>query len=247
LLPEALKHNAPYRALAGWRTRRSLQRTLRALNLEGKFDPDLKRRFLRGERFGADEIEEKYDLVWQEFQDDCVTGEDLETILSHIDEESRTCLEVGCGGGRVAIAMAQTGRQVTGVDASGEALGHARARATELGVEVEWRKAPIEELPYPDASFDVVTCCHTLEHVQDLPGAVAELIRVTRRQLIVIVPREDAINEYSTDYHFQAFPTSDALAKAIPLTDHECFVARVSNQQWQGEYIFFAGRIERAP
>ena len=194
-------------------------------------------------RFSAEELEEKYDRTWQAFVDDCVTGDDLATILEHLEPESRTVLEVGCGAGRVAREVARSGRQVTGVDISGEALRLARAAAAEEGLDIAWRKAPMERLPFADASFDAVLTSHTLEHVQDLDVAVAELRRVAARQLIVIVPREDALQELSTDYHFQVFPTAETLDRAIGLPDATCFVARTDNEQWQGEYVFYSARV----
>jgi ubiquinone/menaquinone biosynthesis C-methylase UbiE len=214
------------------------------MGMEGHFDVDLKRRYLEGERFSLAEVEEKYDRIWERFLDDCVTGDDLATILAHLRDDSRTCLEVGCGGGRVAIAVAQTGRAVTGCDISGEALKHAAAEAAAAGVSIEWVKAPIEALQFPDSSFDVVMCSHTLEHVQDLDAAVAELVRVAAKQVIVIVPREHGLNELSTDYHFQFFADADSLASAFPIHDYECFTSHVQNEQWHGEYVFYAGNVD---
>lgn len=215
------------------------------MEMDGHFDVELKRRYMNGERFSLDEVEQKYDLVWERFLDDCVTGDDLDTILGHLRPESSSCLEVGCGGGRVAIAVAQTDRRVTACDISGEALKHAAAAGAEAGVGINWVKAPMEALPFPDSSFDAVMCSHTLEHVQDLDVAVSELLRVASKQVIVIVPREDGLNELSTDYHFQFFPDADSLAAAIPLTHHTCFTAKVENAQWQGEYVFYAGDVDR--
>ena len=71
-----------------------------------------------------------------------------------------------------------------------------------------------ERLPFRDKSFDVVTCFHTLEHTRDLPRAIAELRRVARRQLIVIVPRQRRFH-YTLDLHLQFFETPEALAAAM--------------------------------
>jgi ubiquinone/menaquinone biosynthesis C-methylase UbiE len=243
MIPERLRHNPIYRVVSRVRDERAFRRTLRNMGMEGHFDPELKRRYLRGERFTREELEHKYDRIWEKFRDDCVTGDDLATILSHLRDDARTCLEVGAGGGRVAIAVARTGREVTGVDISGEALKYAAAAAADAGVSVRWEKAAIEALPFGDDAFDVVMCSHTLEHVQDLGVAVGELLRVAAKQVIVIVPREDKPNVLSTDYHFQYFPDAETLAAAIPLADHECFVAKVDNEQWHGEYVFFAGNV----
>jgi hypothetical protein len=59
-----------------------------------------------------------------------------------------------------------------------------------------------------------VTCFHTLEHTRDLRAAIAELKRVARRQLIVIVPRQRSFF-YTLDLHLQFFETPEALAEAM--------------------------------
>ena len=71
-----------------------------------------------------------------------------------------------------------------------------------------------ERLPFLDQSFDVVTCFHTLEHTRDLPRAVAELRRVAKKQVIVIVPRQKRLR-YTFDLHLQFFETPQALADAM--------------------------------
>lgn len=71
-----------------------------------------------------------------------------------------------------------------------------------------------ERLPFLDKSFDVVTCFHTLEHTRDLPRAIAELRRVAKKQLIVIVPRQKRLR-YTFDLHLQFFETPEALADAM--------------------------------
>ena len=65
-------------------------------------------------------------------------------------------LDVACGTGNAAIPAAQAGARVTGVDLSPEMLDVGRRRADAIGVEVEWRDADAEQLPWDDGSFDVV-------------------------------------------------------------------------------------------
>jgi len=60
-------------------------------------------------------------------------------------------------------------------------------------------------LPFPDRTFDTVVCTHTLEHVPDLQGALADLRRITRRRLILVVPREREAR-YPLNLHVHFFP-----------------------------------------
>jgi ubiquinone/menaquinone biosynthesis C-methylase UbiE len=69
-------------------------------------------------------------------------------------------LDVGCGTGGLAIAAARAvgpSGSVVGIDPSPEMVGRARAKARRAGSAATFRTAAVEALPFPDASFDVVT------------------------------------------------------------------------------------------
>jgi SAM-dependent methyltransferase len=65
-------------------------------------------------------------------------------------------LDVACGTGNAAIAAAQAGGHVTGVDLTPALMDQAAARAAELGVDITLVEGDAEALPFADASFDVV-------------------------------------------------------------------------------------------
>lgn len=90
-------------------------------------------------------------------------------------------LDVGCGGGILAEALARRGAQVTGIDLGEAPLAVARLHGIESGVAVDYRRIAAEALAAEaPGTFDVVTCLEMLEHVPD-PAAVvracAELVR----------------------------------------------------------------------
>jgi 2-polyprenyl-6-hydroxyphenyl methylase/3-demethylubiquinone-9 3-methyltransferase len=86
----------------------------------------------------------------------------------------RDVLDVGCGGGVLAEAMAQKGARVLGIDLAGKALRVAQLHALETGAQVDYREASAESLARErPASFDVVTCMEMLEHVPE-PAAVVQ-------------------------------------------------------------------------
>ncbi|HXJ70826.1 MAG TPA: class I SAM-dependent methyltransferase [Verrucomicrobiae bacterium] len=71
----------------------------------------------------------------------------------HRDER---VLDVACGTGVVSITAARTGAKVTGADLTPELLVQAKENAGIAGVDVEWREADVERLPFDDAVFDAV-------------------------------------------------------------------------------------------
>jgi 2-polyprenyl-6-hydroxyphenyl methylase/3-demethylubiquinone-9 3-methyltransferase len=94
------------------------------------------------------------------------------------DLRGRLVLDAGCGGGLVARELAAAGAEVVGVDRSLGSLGVARrAAGRSIGsfCPVQGR---LERLPFAGGSFDAVVAADVLEHLPDLPAAVAELARV---------------------------------------------------------------------
>jgi len=82
-------------------------------------------------------------------------------------------LDVGCGGGLLAEAMAQRGARVTGIDLSTKPLRVAQLHALESGVAVDYREASAEVLAAASPqTFEVVTCMEMLEHVPDPASTV---------------------------------------------------------------------------
>jgi 2-polyprenyl-6-hydroxyphenyl methylase/3-demethylubiquinone-9 3-methyltransferase len=97
--------------------------------------------------------------------------------LEWIDElatlKGKRVLDVGCGGGILAEAMARRAAHVTGIDLAAKPLGVARLHALEAEVEnIDYREIATEALAAEaPGAFDVVTCMEMLEHVPD-PSAV---------------------------------------------------------------------------
>jgi len=86
----------------------------------------------------------------------------------------KRALDVGCGGGILAEAMARRATSVSGIDLAARPLGVARLHALEAGVmNVDYREIAAETLALEQpAQFDVVTCMEMLEHVPDPASTV---------------------------------------------------------------------------
>ncbi|HEX2831452.1 MAG TPA: class I SAM-dependent methyltransferase [Thermoanaerobaculia bacterium] len=134
----------------------------------------------------------------------------LAYVLSHIDADSRSLLDVGCGRGYF-LQRAQEREELARVRLLGCDLRD-HAALGRAGYVI----GAAEHLPMRDRSVDVVTCSHTLEHMRRIDVVVAELARVAARRLFIIVPRQKYFR-YTFDLHLQFFPTAEALERAIGL------------------------------
>jgi ubiquinone/menaquinone biosynthesis C-methylase UbiE len=93
-------------------------------------------------------------------------------------------LDVGCGTGASALPAAQVvgpNGSVIGIDLSARLLDRARAKAKALGLSnVEFRRADMTSLGYPDGRFDAVVSVFSMFFVPDMEGLVRELWRMVR-------------------------------------------------------------------
>lgn len=97
-------------------------------------------------------------------------------------EGGERILEIGCGVGASAVYLAKEfGCHVTGIDISERMIARARERAQANKVEhlTTFRKADMNELPFPPNTFDIVFCESVLAFSKQKPKAVAEMARVT--------------------------------------------------------------------
>ena len=77
-------------------------------------------------------------------------------------------IDIGCGGGLIAEPMRRMGFDVTAIDASSENIGTARAHAEQVGLDIAYRAATVEQMVEAGAGpFDVVLTMEVIEHVAD--------------------------------------------------------------------------------
>lgn len=90
-------------------------------------------------------------------------------------------LDVATGTGNTALALAPHVAHVTGLDLADGMLAHARDRARREGVvNADFLVGSAEDMPFPDASFTLVTSRHAPHHFRDLPRFLAEAWRVLK-------------------------------------------------------------------
>ena len=97
----------------------------------------------------------------------------IERLAGLVDQR---ILDVGCGGGILAEAMAVRGADVFGIDAGEKAIAVAKLHGLESGVSVQYERTTIENLgKQHQGQYDVVTCMEMLEHVPDPASVVSEI------------------------------------------------------------------------
>ena len=105
-------------------------------------------------------------------------------------------LDVGCGGGLLSEALAQSGAKVTAIDLAPNLLKVARLHGLESGIKVDYREMPVEVLAEAQpASFDAITCMEMLEHVPQpasIIDACAKLLKPGGRLFLSTLNRTPA-------------------------------------------------------
>ncbi len=98
----------------------------------------------------------------------------LDWIGRRVPLSGARVLDVGCGGGILAEAMAAKGARVKGIDLSDKALRVARLHLLESQLPVDYEDIAVEQLALREpAGFDAVCCLELLEHVPDPASTVA--------------------------------------------------------------------------
>lgn len=112
----------------------------------------------------------------------------LDELFAHA--APRSVLDVGCGEGVLTARWARqlASCRVVGVDLDDPKLKEHWASSAQENL--EFRAGRAESLPFADGEFDLVAATEVLEHVADSHRVLAEMARVSRRHLLVSVPRE---------------------------------------------------------
>jgi SAM-dependent methyltransferase len=139
----------------------------------GNFETDLYAQ-IRREAFGEDIGQNSW-----------LTSDEQDRFLEWLDLSSgKRLLDVACGAGGPALRVtAATGCSVVGIDVHERAVTTARSLAAQRGLaeRVEFRATDATgPLPFPDASFDAITCIDAINHFPDRPQVIQEWARLLK-------------------------------------------------------------------
>jgi 2-polyprenyl-6-hydroxyphenyl methylase/3-demethylubiquinone-9 3-methyltransferase len=143
--------------------------------------------------------------------------------LAHIERlagglKGKRVLDVGCGGGILAEAMAAKGAIVTGIDLADKPLKVAMLHKMETGSTVDYRLVSAEDLAGESPeSFDMVTCMEMLEHVPDPPSTIRACATLARRGAPVFF---STINRNPKSFLF-AIVGAEYVLNLLPKGTHE--------------------------
>lgn len=110
----------------------------------------------------------------------------LISVLKPLDIES--VLDVGCGEGFTLqrLTNEHIGKKLEGSDSIQEALDLGK----KIHPHLKLVKGDLYELPYGNNSFDLLICTEVLEHLEDPKKALKELVRVSKKYILLSVPNE---------------------------------------------------------
>jgi 2-polyprenyl-3-methyl-5-hydroxy-6-metoxy-1,4-benzoquinol methylase len=121
--------------------------------------------------------------------------ERLRRVLALIDRHvvSGQALDVGCGAGQLVVELARRGFETAGIDLAEGMVEAARRRVADAGLHADLRMARVEQLPFEDGTFALVTALGVIEYLPDPLPALWELNRVLDAAGHVIVTAPNPI------------------------------------------------------
>jgi SAM-dependent methyltransferase len=148
-------------------------------------------------------------------------------IVRFADWAEKDVLEAGCGVATDGIRFVRAGARYTGLDGSETAIDLARRRVGLEHVEARFALGSVTDLPFEDASFDLVYSHGVIHHVLDTEAAVAEFHRVLRPGGTVLVM---LYHRASFNYHVSIMGVRRALAALLLVPGGTALVSRITRE-----------------
>ena len=139
-----------------------------------------------------------------------------------------TVLDVACGPGLVVAAFARVVRHATGIDITPAMLDRARAHGAQLGLtNVTWRQGDVLPLPWPDASFSIVTSRFAFHHFLDPLAVLREMRRVAAPGGRVVVVDSTPDTRCADAFNRMERLRDPSHVRSLPVEEHRALYAQV--------------------
>lgn len=156
-----------------------------------------------------------------------------------------TVLDVACGPGLVVCVFAKVARHATGVDITPAMLERARAHAAERGLtNVTWRQGDVMPLPWPDASFTVVTSRFAFHHFLDPLAVLREMARVCAPGGTVLVADSAPAPDKADAFNRMEVVRDPSHVRALPLAEHLALFERAGLSEPRVTHYRLEGELE---
>ena len=159
--------------------------------------------------------------------------------------QGKRVLDYGCGHGMASVVMARAGASVKAFDLSPRYVKEAELRARANRVDVIFRTADAEHLPYADESFDAVWGNAILHHL-DLDQAAKELKRVLKPGGVAVFCEPWAGNPFlNFARRWLPYPGKNCTADEVPLSRHALKMLATHFPKMRTEGFQLFGMIRR--
>lgn len=143
----------------------------------------------------------------------------LEFIEKFCSLTNINILDIGCGGGILAEALAKKAAKVSALDASSKAIEVAKEHSQLTGLKINYYNNTIEEFTNinKNDSFDIVTCMEMLEHVPDPESIIEEAAKLVKKDGYLFA---STLNRNLKSYLLSII-TAEHILKMVPKGTHE--------------------------
>lgn len=112
----------------------------------------------------------------------------LKTLISLLNGFNGLILDVGCDGGTLSSIIKQDSVWIVGIDIDMNAIKYATIKRKHHA----WILADAHYLPFKNKSFNIVLCIETLEHCYSPRSVIEEIKRVTRSEILILIPNSSS-------------------------------------------------------
>jgi ubiquinone/menaquinone biosynthesis C-methylase UbiE len=142
-----------------------------------------------------------------------LTESSIKWIMNEVkDHKDASLIDIGCGNGYLLKRFEKEGfSNLTGID----------IHPPEKDGNIHYVSGNVEELPFEDNSFDIVTCNHMIEHVLRPEKTISEIKRIAKKKVIITLPKQ-RYYRYTFELHINFYPQESYALRLVDHPDAQC-------------------------